>query len=128
MTVDFPYHIDGRARTAATDTAEHVRDLIEQLLFTTPGERVMRPTFGSGLLGLTFEPASVEVATTIQFLVQSALTQQLGDVVTVNSLDVIAGDPGGPGAGAGISVSVSWTMITTGATGSGTFLVPGGAA
>jgi uncharacterized protein len=126
MTVDFPYHIDGRGRTATTTTADHVRDLVQQVLFTSPGERVMRPTFGSGLLGLTFEPASTEIATTIQFLVQSALTQQLGGIVAVNSVDVIAGDPAGVGGGASISISVAWTIITTGAAGSGTFVVPGG--
>jgi phage baseplate assembly protein W len=126
MTIDFPYHIDGRGRTATTTTTDHIGDLIQQVLFTTPGERVMRPTFGSGLLGLTFEPASTEVATTIQFVVQSALTQQLGDIVTVNNVDVNAGDPSGIAAGASISIAVTWTINTTGATGSGTFVIPGG--
>ena len=49
MNIDFPLHFDDRRRTAATDLDEHVRDLIEQVLFTNPGERVNRPTFGSGL-------------------------------------------------------------------------------
>ena len=43
---------------------EHVRDLIEQLLFTSPGERVMRPDFGCGLLDLVFAPNSPELAST----------------------------------------------------------------
>ena len=49
-TLDYPYHFDGRGRTATTDRADHIRDLIEQVLFTSPGERVMRPDFGAGLL------------------------------------------------------------------------------
>ena len=56
--LDFPYHFDGRGRTATTGRDDHIRDLIEQVLFTAPGERVMRPDFGSGLLALVFEPNS----------------------------------------------------------------------
>ena len=52
IDIDFPFHVDGRGRTAATDYADHVRDMIEQLLFTRPGERVNRPDFGCGLLDL----------------------------------------------------------------------------
>ena len=50
MQIDFPYHFDGRDRTATVTEAEHVRDLIEQILFTSPGERVNRPEFGAGIL------------------------------------------------------------------------------
>jgi len=56
--VDFPYDVDALGRTAGTTDEEHVRDLVEQVLFTNPGERVNRPTFGSGLLSLVFAPAS----------------------------------------------------------------------
>jgi phage baseplate assembly protein W len=126
MTIDFPYHIDGRGRTAVTSGDEHLRDLIEQVLFTTPGERVMRPTFGSGLLGLTFEPASTEVAASIQFLVQGALTQELGDLLTVSAVDVDAGDPGSVGAGASMLIMVSYTVNATGAASTASFTRPGG--
>ena len=57
-----PIDFDGRGRTAETTDEEHVRDLIEQVLFTTPGERVNRPTFGSGLLQLVFAPNSDALA------------------------------------------------------------------
>src|SRR5271165_734476 len=56
--IAFPFRIDGRGRTALVDDNSHIRDLIEQLLFTNPGERVNRPTFGSGLLALVFQPNS----------------------------------------------------------------------
>ena len=49
------------ASYAATSDDDHIRDLIEQVLFTSPGERVMRPDFGAGLLALVFEPNSVEL-------------------------------------------------------------------
>lgn len=89
---DFPYAIDGRGRTATTAGDEHIRDLIEQLLFTTPGERVNRPDFGSGLLQLVFAPASPEMAATTQFLVQAGLQQWLGDRIQVEDVGVTAVD------------------------------------
>ncbi len=88
MNIDFPLHFDGRGRTAEIDTDGHIRDLIEQVLFTSPGERVNRPTFGSGLLQLVFTPNSDQLAATTQFLVQGALQQWLGDVVQVDAVQV----------------------------------------
>src|SRR5207248_2302168 len=73
VNIGFPYRFDPTGRTAIVDSETHLRDLIAQVLFTAPGERVMRPDFGSGLLALTFEPNSVELAATTQFLVQGAL-------------------------------------------------------
>ena len=54
--VDYPFGFDATGRTRAASREDHVRDLVEQVLFTAPGERVNRPQFGSGLLGLVFEP------------------------------------------------------------------------
>jgi len=92
MNIDFPLHFDSRGQTAATDYNNHVRDMIEQLIFTNPGERVNRPDFGSGLLQLIFAPNSPELAATLQFTIQAALQQWLGDVVDVQDLEVTAVD------------------------------------
>jgi len=88
MNISFPFQFDSKGRTAIADEDKHIRDMIEQVLFTTPGERVNRPTFGSGLMQLVFEPNSNELATTVQFLVQGALQQWLGDLISVDSVDV----------------------------------------
>jgi phage baseplate assembly protein W len=88
MQIDYPYHFDGRSRTATTNQDDHIRDMIEQLLFTVPGERVNRPTFGTGLLQLVFAPNSDELATATQFLVQAALQQWLGDLIQVDAVAV----------------------------------------
>ena len=92
MNIDFPLHFDSRGRTAATDYDEHVRDMIEQLIFTNPGERVNRPDFGSGLLQLIFAPNSPELAATVQFTLQAAIQRWLGDVIELRDLDVQAVD------------------------------------
>jgi uncharacterized protein len=90
--LDFPYGFDGRGRTAETDEPDHIRDLIHQVLFTNPGERVMRPDFGGGLLQLVFAPNSDLLAATTQMLVQSALQRWLGDVILVEAVQAEAVD------------------------------------
>jgi phage baseplate assembly protein W len=86
MNLRVPYGFDGRGRTRDAAEAEYVRGLIEQVLFTSPGERVNHPDFGSGLLQLVFAPSGPELAATIQMLVQGALQQWLGDVISVESV------------------------------------------
>ena len=88
MQVDFPFHVDNSGRTALTDARDHLRDLIEQILFTAPGERVNRPDFGSGLLQLVFAPNSDELAATLQVTVQASLQQWLADRIEVQSVKV----------------------------------------
>ncbi|MGW3510760.1 GPW/gp25 family protein [Streptomyces sp. NPDC000994] len=90
--IAFPFRTDRRGRTAHARPAEHVHDLIEQLLFTSPGERVMRPDFGCGLLDLVFAPSSPELVSTLELSVQAALQRWLGDLVEVVALDIESGD------------------------------------
>jgi phage baseplate assembly protein W len=92
VQVDYPFHFDGRRRTATTAQDDHIRDLIEQVLFTSPGERVNRPTFGSGLLQLVFEPNAAELAAATQATVQGALQQWLGDLILVEAVVVQSTD------------------------------------
>ena len=92
MELDYPFHFDARGRTAAAERSDHLRDLIELVLFTAPGERVNRPTFGCGLMQLVFAPNSDELAAATQFLVQSALQQCLGDLIQVETVEVTSED------------------------------------
>lgn len=92
MNLDFPFHFDGRGRSALTDDDDHIRDMIEQFLFTAPGERVNRPYFGSGLLQMVFAPNSTELAAALQHTVQAGLQQWLGDLIEVQRLEVRSED------------------------------------
>ncbi|MGW4232154.1 GPW/gp25 family protein [Streptomyces sp. NBC_01520] len=86
----FPFRSDRRGRTAHAPYDEHVRDLVEQLLFTSPGERLMRPDFGCGLLDLVFTPNSPELASALELSVQASLQRWLGELIDVESLDVVS--------------------------------------
>ncbi len=90
MNITYPYAIDGSGRTAQPDDDEHIRQMIEQLLFTAPGERVNRPTFGTGLRQLLFAPNSPELATATEFMVQGALQEFLGELIRVEAVDVVS--------------------------------------
>ena len=86
--INFPFKVDGRGRTATSDTDAHVRQMIEQLLFTAPGERVNRPDFGTGVMQLVFAPNSPELATATEYMIQSALQRFLGEVIQPEAIRV----------------------------------------
>ena len=104
--LDYPFHFDTRGRTAETSEDEHIRDMIEQILLTSPGERVNRPTFGSGTARLVFAPNSDLLAATQQQVIQAGLQQWLADLIRVNSVTVTARD-------AVLEVTVVYTPIAT---------------
>ena len=88
----FPFRVDARGRTAETPRARHIRDLIELVLFTAPGERVMRPEFGANLLATVFAPVGAEEGAALQALIQGALQEQLRDVIEVRGVTIEVGD------------------------------------
>src|SRR5271170_2363575 len=92
MNIEYPLQFDGRGRTAATDDSDHIRDMIEQLLFTNPGERVNQPDFGSGVLQMVFAPNSLELAAALQLTVQAALQRFLGDLINLQQVQVTVQD------------------------------------
>lgn len=106
MDISYPYSIgaNGRTQTAAIDL--HIRGLIEQVLFTSPGERVNRPTFGAGLRKLVFEPGGEALASTLQMAVQGAIQQWLAGLILVESVTVSA-------ANSTINVSVRYVVRQT---------------
>jgi uncharacterized protein len=89
----FPYGFDARGRTADATPSEHVRQMIELLLLTSPGERVNRPDFGGGLLQTVFAPNSPERAGALELILRMALARWLGDVIDVERL-AVASDEG----------------------------------
>jgi phage baseplate assembly protein W len=105
--LDYPFRFDGRGRTAVTGEADHIRDMIEQVLFTNPGERVNRPEFGCGLKRLLFMPSGQPLAAATQVLVKSALQQWLEPAIQVELVEVDAQD-------STLTVKVTYTIRTDG--------------
>jgi Bacteriophage baseplate protein W len=120
MNLSFPYQFDGRGRTQEAAVEQYVRQLVEQVLFTSPGERVNLPDFGSGLLQLPFAPNSQEMAAATQFAVQGALQKWLGNYLKVQSVTATAQE-------AALSVTVSYSLLNTDVTQVQTFTFGGNA-
>lgn len=118
MNLNFPYQFDGRGRTEEAALADYVRQLVEQVLFTSPGERVNLPDFGSGLLQLPFAPNSMEMAAATRFSVESALQKWLSSYVKVQSVTASASD-------ATLNVTVEYSLINTDVTQVQTFVFGG---
>jgi len=106
MNIYFPYQFDGRGRTQEATLQDYITQLVEQVLFTSPGERVNLPDFGSGLLQLPFAPNSMEMAAATQFSVQAALQKWLGSYVKVQSVVASAQE-------AVLTVTVTYTPLST---------------
>jgi phage baseplate assembly protein W len=118
VNIEFPYQFDGRGRTREASTQRYVAELVEQVLFTSPGERVNLPDFGSGLLQLPFAPNSQEMAAATQFAVQGALQKWLGDLIKVQSVAASAEE-------GTLSVTVSYSILSTDVTQVETFVLGG---
>lgn len=105
--VDYPFTIDARGGTALTGDADHVRDLIEQILFTAPGERVNRPGFGSGILQVVFAPNNDTLAATIETGVKAALEKWISDMAEIESIEAEVED-------ARLTIALAYRMRRTG--------------
>jgi uncharacterized protein len=114
MNINFPYQFDGRGRTL-DPLNNYLSQLVEQVLFTSPGERVNMPDFGSGLLQLAFAPNSMEMAAATQFAVQGALQKWLAGLVKIQSVVASAQD-------AVLTVTVTYSVIPTDVTQVQTFV------
>lgn len=82
----YPFRVAHSGRTATESRLEHIRSLIEQVLFTAPGERVNRPDFGIAVRRLVFEGANEEMMAATQFLIQGELQQWLGHLIDIEAV------------------------------------------
>lgn len=92
LEVGFPFQIDDRGRVADPSYTEHVKQLIEQLLFTDRGDRVNRPDLGAGLLELIFSAASAELVAVTQSQVAASLNRWLSDKILAESVEVVVSE------------------------------------
>ncbi|MGZ4215252.1 MAG: GPW/gp25 family protein [Solirubrobacteraceae bacterium] len=117
LEVAFPYNLDDRGRTATATHNDHVEQMLELLLLTSPGERVNQPAFGCGLLDMAFAPNSPEVAAALNVTISAAIGLWLGDVISLTSLDVSSQENQ-------LHVSIAYTVLATNTTANLTLSVP----
>jgi len=121
MDVRFPYGFDSRGGTGQSDLPSHIRDMVEQILLTAPGERVNRPTLGTGTGQLVFEPNSGVLAAAQQQLIQASLQQWLSDLIRVEAVEVTAED-------STLLITVRYTILANQQQQTQQFVYGGGAA
>lgn len=78
----------GRSDTVAYGSDAHVKQMLELLIFTLAGERVMRPDLGSPVMQMVFGAGNGPVATALQATLQAAITQWLGHILELRDLAV----------------------------------------
>jgi phage baseplate assembly protein W len=93
-SIKHPIAVDaGRGRLAEEENyAEHIEQMMLQILFTAPGERINRPDFGCGVKRLVFAPNSEVSATLAQVTIFQSLEKWLGTAITVNDVKALAID------------------------------------
>lgn len=112
MRVDiaYPLRTDAAGRTATAAPEEHIRQMVEQLVLTSPGERVMRPTFGGGVGRTLWAPISDALVSTLRFQLATSLTQELGDIIEVRTVEVGLEDA----ASGVLRVTIAYLVFETG--------------
>jgi uncharacterized protein len=105
----FPPEFDVRdKRSRMSSAAEDIRESLRILLTTSPGERVMLPTFGCGLRARVFDPASESMITEVKDAVERAILYY-EPRITLNDLEVRLVDP----LGGEVEIEVFYTIRTT---------------
>jgi len=91
-SIRYPFAIDQNLGILMEekDLSLHVRQMMLQVLFTSPGERINRPDFGCGLRRMVFAPNSDATANLLQVMVVQSLERWLGDLIEVDNVDVNA--------------------------------------
>jgi len=85
-----PFKLGRQGGVAVTDdVSRHLRDKVLAVLFTAPGERLNRPTFGVGLTTAVFEPLDELTLASLEFRVSQGLNRDLGDEILIDSVDII---------------------------------------
>ncbi len=85
--MSFPFRIEEQGSTVSS-RSHHVREQIEQILFTNPGERWYRPDFGIGAVALVFEPNHEGMWELVKKRLLASLAEALKGEVLAESLSV----------------------------------------
>lgn len=110
LYTDYPYRFASDGITARAGRAAYVRNLLEQLLFTRPGERLTRPELGAGIADLLFGPLNDEIAATARMLVEVAIQQHLSREIAEAAVRVRVD-------GSALLIDLAYRIVATGEAG-----------
>jgi len=116
-SLHFPFQLGDLGTPRSAGHAQVLRQQLEQLLFTLPGERVNRPRFGCGVQRLVFGPATPESAGLAEYVIKVNVNQFMGEVIRLDAVKVTAED-------ATLFVDLLYTVIETGEERAETFRRP----
>jgi phage baseplate assembly protein W len=88
----FPFQVGDLSAPKTANRTQAIRQQLDQLLFTVPGERVNRPDFGCGVQKLVFGPASPQAARTAEYTIKVNIQKFLGTLITADAVQVTTDD------------------------------------
>jgi phage baseplate assembly protein W len=107
--LDYPYGVSSTGAPSTTNPDDHLRDLILQVLFTNPGERINLPEFGAGVQQLVFAPNSDALRTSAQFLISNSLQRWLGDRIDISQVSLTSQ----PGEEEAVAIEIVYVVKST---------------
>jgi phage baseplate assembly protein W len=107
--LNYPYGVSSTGAPSTTNPDDHLRDLILQVLFTNPGERVNLPEFGAGVQQLVFAPNSDTLRTSAQFLISNSLQRWLGDRIDISQVSLTSQ----PGQEETVTIEIVYVVKST---------------
>jgi uncharacterized protein len=116
-SLHYPFQLGDRGAPRTAGHTLAVRQQLEQLLFTLPGERVNRPRFGCGVQRLVFGGATPEAAAAAEYVIRLNVQQFLGEVLRVDAVKVSADE-------ATLFVDILYQLLDTGEEHAETFRRP----
>jgi phage baseplate assembly protein W len=115
--LSFPFRITELGAAATAPRAEVIRQQLEQLLMTIPGERVNRPDFGCGIQRLVFAGAGPETVAAAEYVIATSIRRHLRALVSLDAVRVTVDD-------SSLFVDILYSVVGTGEERSASFVQP----
>ena len=113
----FPFHVGPLGQPRTSGRGANIRQQLEQVLFTIPGERVGRPDFGAGIQRFVFEKLSAELLAATEYQLTSTLRDHMQDVIVVEGVRLTAED-------STLFVDILYSLRDTGEEQAASFTIP----
>jgi phage baseplate assembly protein W len=115
--LEFPFQVSERGVAAAAGRNDVIRQQLEQLLMTMPGERVNRPDFGCGVQRLVFAGASPEAAAAAEYVIATAIRKYMAELIRLDAVRVTVDE-------AQMFIDILYTLLDSGAELAASFTQP----